>query len=58
MSLAPVTNFITCLRFQWLSHILKREENDCLQVSVEWKPLIKRSRRHPTKGWIGGITEI
>jgi len=53
INLVPVTNF----KDQWLGHILRREENDPVRVTLEWIPTGKRPRGLPRKRWIDGVEE-
>jgi len=53
LGLAPVTSFIKGQRIQWLSHIMRSQENEVVRVALEWRPQGTR----PRKRWINVVED-
>lgn len=52
LGLAPVHSFISGQQIQWLGHVMRRNEKETVRAMLEWRPIGKRPRGRPRKGWI------
>lgn len=52
-----MVNLEPVIRFQWLNHMLRREENEPLRAVFKWKPQGKRPRGRSKNRWIDGVAK-
>jgi hypothetical protein len=45
-------------RMAWLGHVMQTDEKRTPKRVLEWKPVGRRIRGRPRKGWIEDVEEI
>jgi hypothetical protein len=49
---ADTVRYVKCKRMAWLGHVMRMEGERIPKRVLEWKPMGRRKRGRPRKGWI------